>query len=176
MYANLTTQNKSLLKRFSHGSRFRIAVELLNPLSEDRILDYGTGDGFMLSKIRAANDHCRVVGYEPIPSMFEELQKKTNSEKEDKSLEIISSTALPPKSFNKICCLEVLEHLTEENQEKEIKEMMRLLTDNGKLIISVPIEVGFSSLLKNIARILLRQTHGNTTFRNIGKFSIWSAF
>ncbi len=168
MYADLTTQNKSLLKRFSHGSRFKIAVNLLNPTSEDRILDYGTGDGFMLSKIRSENNHCQIVGYEPIPCMFEELKGKINSFSKEKSVEIVNDTIGLSKTFNKICCLEVLEHLTEENQKKEIEQMIQLLTDAGKLIISVPIEVGFSSLLKNIARIFLRQSQSNTTFRNIG--------
>lgn len=167
MYADLTIQNKSLLKRFSHGSRFKIALKLLSPASEDQILDYGTGDGFMLSKIRVENNHCKIVGYEPIPHMFEELQGKINKFSKKKPVEIVNNTAGVSGAFNKICCLEVLEHLAEENQKKEIKQMAQLLTDDGKLIISVPIEVGFSSLLKNIARIVLRQTHSNTTFRNV---------
>jgi 2-polyprenyl-3-methyl-5-hydroxy-6-metoxy-1,4-benzoquinol methylase len=166
MYSDLTIQNKSLLKRYSHSTRFKIALDLLNPTSEDRILDYGTGDGFMLSMIRSANNYCKIVGYEPVTHMFEELQEKTRTS--DKNTIILTDNINGyTDKFNKICCLEVLEHLTENNQKIEIKRMINLLTDDGKLIISVPIEVGFSSLLKNIARILLRQSHRNTTFRNI---------
>ena len=167
MYSDLTTQNRSLLKRFSHGTRFNIALELLNPQPGDQILDYGTGDGFMLTKIRSVNDQCRVVGYEPVPKMFEELRAKMSASDEDQPVEIIQNTSELSGVFNKICCLEVLEHLTEANQKKELAEMARLLTDSGQILISVPIEVGFSSLLKNSARIVLRQTHGKTTFRNV---------
>ncbi len=166
MYADLTTQNKSWLKRFSHGSRFRVALDLLNPNAEDQILDYGTGDGHMLSMIRSANDQCKIVGYEPVPYMFKELSEKLESS-ENKSVELFHSLNGYAGNFNKICCLEVLEHLSEESQKREIRNMVNLLSDDGKLILSVPIEVGLSSLLKNIARIILKQTHRNTSLRTL---------
>ncbi len=159
MYADLTIRNKSLLKRFSHGSRVRIGLELLEPVSDDRILDYGTGDGLFLSRIRSANKSCRVVGYEPMPEILEGLKGS--------SVEIVNDTSGFAGTFNKICCLEVLEHLTEAGQRREIEEMKRLLADGGQIIVSVPIEVGISSLLKNVARFLLHQSHGNTTFKTI---------
>lgn len=170
-YADQTTQNKSWLKRFSHGSRFKVALDLLNPAPEDQILDYGTGDGYMLSMIRLTDDNCRIVGYEPVPYMFKELNDKLGSSKNE-SVELIHNLNGYTGNFNKICCLEVLEHLTKENQTKEITNMMNLLTEDGKLIISVPVEIGFSSLLKNIARIVLGQAHGNTNLRTI----IYSVF
>ena len=167
MYAGQTTQNKSFLKRFSHGSRYKIAVELLNPGPEDSILDYGTGDGFMLTRIRLENNNCRVVGYEPDPHMYKELGSRLKDDSEQQSIEIVNDISSVSSRFNKICCLEVLEHLTEENQRKEIEKMLRLLSDDGRLIISVPIEVGISSLLKNLARLLLGQPHQNTNFKSL---------
>ena len=163
MYADLTIKNKSLLKRFSHKARFRIALELTNLTSEDQILDFGTGDGYMLLLIRSVNDKLKLVGYEPNTSMFEELKGSVNI----KSVELTNSLNGYAGKFNKICCLEVLEHFTRANQAKEIKNMMSLLTDDGKIIISVPIEVGFSSLLKNLVRLLLGQAHSHTNFRSI---------
>jgi len=52
--------------------------------------------------------------------------------------------------------------------------MSKLLGENGKIIISVPLEKGLSSLLKNTIRILLKQQHSNTNFSTIIKslFSI----
>ncbi len=166
MYADLTTESKSFLKRFSHGSRFNIALDLLNPGPEDKILDYGTGDGYILPMIRAANSHCEVVGYEPVQYMFEELKDKMR-ESGVQGLHLRNNLDGLTSTYNKICCLEVLEHLAEKAQMREIKKMMGLLSDNGQIIISVPIEVGLSSLMKNIVRILLRQTHDGTNFRNI---------
>ena len=47
-YAKLTIENPSLLKRLSHTKRFNVALELLAIGRNDDVLDYGTGDGFML--------------------------------------------------------------------------------------------------------------------------------
>ena len=44
---------------------------------------------------------------------------------------------------------------------------MRFIKDNGKIVISVPIEIGLSSLLKNIARILLHQTCPHTSAKTM---------
>jgi SAM-dependent methyltransferase len=166
MYEALTTKNSSALKRFSHGMRFKIALELLDPQPGDRILDFGTGDGFMLTKIRSAAD-CRVTGYEPASPNYEEAVERLRKEPAGGSIDIVNSLEGLPSAFNKICCLEVLEHLSEEVQRKEITRMLQLLTGDGKLIISVPIEVGLPSLLKNLARIVLGQTHGNTNLKTI---------
>ena len=47
-YSSLTNFNKNFIKKFSHNSRFNIAIKILkkNYLSAPiNILDYGTGDG-----------------------------------------------------------------------------------------------------------------------------------
>jgi protein-L-isoaspartate O-methyltransferase len=166
MYSSLTTKHKSFLKRYSHNARFRIAVELLNPNPEDKILDYGTGNGHMIEKV-IEKSNCHIVGYEPASYMFEEL-KKNKLISRNRKVELCTDIKdYPPKYFHKICCLEVFEHLPKSNQYKEIKRMLNLLNDGGKLLISVPIECGFSSLCKNIARILIQSAHANTTFKNI---------
>ncbi len=167
MYAEMTVQHKSFIKRFSHTSRFNIAIELLKPSTNDTILDYGTGDGHMVKRVRDANQQCRIVGYEPVAEMYDELQKTLSGSIENEEVEIFNDLSGESDEFNKICCLEVLEHLTEEQQRKEIESMKRLLTNDGQLVISVPIEIGLSSLLKNVARLLLRQPHENATLRNI---------
>src|SRR4051812_46733843 len=40
------------LLRWSHGSRFRVARELVAPHAGRRLLDYGCGDGTFLSMVR----------------------------------------------------------------------------------------------------------------------------
>jgi len=73
------------------------------------------------------------------------------------------------QEFDKVCCLEVLEHLTEENQRNVLCTISYVLNDHGFAVISVPIEIGVSGLLKNFARWILRQQHRNATAVNILK-------
>jgi hypothetical protein len=65
--------------------------------------------------------------------------------------------------------LEVLEHFSEANQRKRLLEMVDLLEDNGRIIVSVPLEVGLPSFIKNTIRFLIKQNKGDATFKNIIK-------
>ena len=167
-YSELTIENPSLLKRFSHTKRFDIALELLAVERNDEILDYGTGDGFMLKKLLSANPQS-VVGYEPMESQYKQLEEFISKQGIDNVAIIGDLSCIETSRFDKICCLEVLEHLTEDNQILVLTSIKCLLKNGGRAVVSVPIEVGLSGLLKNIARCILRQAHPNTTFLNIFK-------
>lgn len=164
MYSNQTINNSSFIKRFSHNKRFQNSLKLLSPKNDDKILDYGTGDGYILNQIYNKNRYCEIIGYEP----FENKELLINY-KDHETIKIINNIININTKFNKISCFEVLEHLTEENQEIELQQMLELLEENGKIIVSVPLEKGLSSLLKNIIRILLKQQHSNTNFSTITK-------
>ena len=71
------------------------------------------------------------------------------------------------------CINEVFEHLNFQEQKKLINNLKQISRKNGKIIISVPIEVGMSSLFKNIIRILINQKHENTTFLNLIKSCLY---
>jgi len=163
IYSEQTFKNPSFIKRFSHNRRFGLSVKLISPKNNDNILDYGTGDGHILTQLHKINNNCRLSGFEPI--------QKINI---DKNIKIYDNVDDIHSNFNKICCFEVMEHLTYENQKKELNNMKSLLDKDGILIISVPIENGLSSFFKNIIRILLKQKHPNTSFSTLFKslFSI----
>jgi 2-polyprenyl-3-methyl-5-hydroxy-6-metoxy-1,4-benzoquinol methylase len=154
-YNERTTNSPSKLKRFSHSRRFLFAVRLLNPEARDRILDYGTGDGHLLTLLRETDARASLVGFEPIPEMGEELSAQLNGAQ---SIKIVSDlTFCEPHSFGKIACLEVLEHLQEEDIETALVNMKALLAPGGTLIISVPLEIGPSAIVKNVVRFTLGQ-------------------
>ena len=172
-YSSLTTTNRSVLKRFSHSSRFSIAVDHLNLKPSDSVLDFGTGNGELLFLLEDKFERFEsLIGYEPMQEMFQQLQDRVSS-KPKSSIKIVNEIPKDTK-FNKVSCFEVLEHLTTKIQTKVLNDCRQLLTDDGLLVISVPIEIGFSGLMKNIARIMLRQTHDETTIINVIKsaFSI----
>lgn len=169
-YAKLTTESPSLLKRFSHAKRFDVALELLAVEPNDEVLDYGTGDGFMLKKLLSANPRS-IVGYEPMESQYEQLENMFGRQEHGKTTIATDLGCVAPRHFDKICCLEVLEHLPEHDQISALTEIKQLLKSGGVVVVSVPIEVGLSGLLKNFARWIIRQEHANATFINM-----WRAF
>lgn len=158
-YDSLTTGNRSALKRFSHKKRFEIGRELLQITPGDKILDYGTGDGYMLPLISEAG--ATACGFEPAPHLAAEAIERLSG---TTKIDIVNDVnELPDSSFDKICCLEVLEHLPKPLLIEALSKMRRLLKPEGICVISVPIETGFSGLAKNMVRLLLRQTHQRTT-------------
>jgi len=168
MYSDLTTNNPSFLKRFSHARRFDLALELLAVDGEDNILDYGTGDGFMLRKLHSRT-RGRIVGYEPMEDRFVQLQEAVRDIPGDRVSVSDDPCHLTMGRFDKICCLEVLEHLNEDGQRSVLSSIDSLLEDAGLVVVSVPIEVGVSGLLKNLARWVLGQKEPEAGAMNILK-------
>lgn len=132
-----------------------MAVNLIGPRDGDRILDYGTGDGYFLKLLYLQCPSASVFGYEPQESMRREIKGNVGDHEEYRLVSDLST--LPPRTFNKIACLEVFEHLPPPALANAIADIKRLLAPNGKIVVSVPVEIGPSSLLKNLARLLYRQ-------------------
>jgi cyclopropane fatty-acyl-phospholipid synthase-like methyltransferase len=167
-YSSVTVTNKSKLKKFSHQKRFKVATKLLKLDNNDDFLDFGTGDGYLLNTLTITYPNSKVSGYEPIESMYNQLKLNIISPE----INLINDLdTIKDKKYTKIGCFEVLEHFNEENQRHHLKVMKSILKEDGVIVISVPIEIGISSLFKNIARLLLKQKHGLTTRKNI-----WKAF
>jgi len=162
-YKNHTVFSNSFIKRFSHQGRFKKALSLIGSSEEKQsILDFGTGDGYFIDLLNQEKHNLNIYGYEPVEYMFNQIEVSNTNINLIKNLEEVSN-----KTFDFITCLEVLEHFDKKDQHKLIQEIKDKLKPNGKIIISVPIEVGFSSLLKNITRVILRHLEKDTSFKNI---------
>lgn len=166
-YSNQTTQNKSFIKRNSHLKRFNVLANLINLKDEDIFLDYGTGNGYLLTLLATNQPNAEIVGYDPIDWIFEELRDNINTSgfKNIKACKKLSD--IETLKFNKINCSEVLEHFSESKQIEHIKTMCNLLDDNGSLFFSVPIETGLTALIKNIVRVATNQRHSNFSVKNV---------
>ena len=151
----------SAVRRFSHHARFEMAIKLLHPMPGESILDYGTGDGKLLKLLQPYG--CALTGYEPdsrnLPFLARELEGIASATDEMGRL---------PRQFDKITCLEVLEHVSETEALNILGNCARLITPNGRLVVSVPLEIGPSSIFKNIFRILKKDgREANATLANI---------
>jgi len=144
IYANYTYNARNPLKRFSHRKRFRQSIAAIPTGRDIRLLDFGCGDGLFLNRLK--NITCGqsfLIGYEPfMKPISENTVNITVSWKE-----VVKSAP-----YDYITCFEVLEHFDVNKQTETLKKFSQLLTADGFLIVSVPIENGFPSLAKNLVR------------------------
>lgn len=131
-----------------------MAVKLIDPQPGQRILDYGCGDGHLMDLLNPAE----VVGFDPNANGDPRIVRE-----------------LPSSLFDVITCCEVLEHVSLGEANRILVNCQKLLKPKGKLIVSVPLEVGPSSLLKNVVRYaVVRPRETNLTIANVLKIACYT--
>jgi 2-polyprenyl-3-methyl-5-hydroxy-6-metoxy-1,4-benzoquinol methylase len=146
-YAETTYNSRNMLKRFAHRTRFKKSLDLIPSDRDIRLLDFGCGDGMFINMLK--NNRIAgvgvLIGYEPYMDSIS-----------GNSITIVKNWTdiKQMQPFNCITCFEVLEHFTQSKQQEVLQEIYSILTGDGILIISVPIENGFPSVVKNIIRRL----------------------
>jgi 2-polyprenyl-3-methyl-5-hydroxy-6-metoxy-1,4-benzoquinol methylase len=162
-YGSITVKSPNALRRWSHRSRFDAVARLIDASPGDRILDFGTGDGFFLDLLHRQQPRAEYFGFEPLH--FMEDAKALNLE----GVRLESDfDRLPLGYFNKIACLEVMEHLPSAPLQTAIGRIVAAAAPGAHIVISVPIENGLPSLVKNIVRAATaRKSHGKFDARNM---------
>lgn len=89
-----------------------------------RILDLGCGEGVLVKAFRERGYN--ITGMD------------LNYESEYVQRGSILETGHPDASYDIVLCLDVIEHLSYEDQERAVCEMARLLKPGGKLLLTVP--------------------------------------
>ena len=150
-YARKQLFSRSAIVAWSHRSRFRYARKIVEPYAGRRLLDYGCGDGTFLTEVcdlfpnatggdidSRQNDDCRKrFAAHPAISFL--------------SIEELEQPAYRGV-YDIVTCMEVLEHCLPQTTEKVIDDLRRLVTPDGTVVISVPIEIGPTLLGKQIIR------------------------
>jgi SAM-dependent methyltransferase len=96
----------------------------LDPLPRSmRVLDAGCGEGVLVDEYA---DRLAIEGVDP---NYSSARVRTGS---------LTSLPYPNDTFDRALCLDVLEHLTFDEQPRALAELQRVLRPGGELLVSVP--------------------------------------
>lgn len=148
-YARKQIYCRSGLVRWSHGSRFDLARELVAPRAGGRLLDYGCGDGTFVAMVHA--EFTRSLGLDVDPKQIDECRARLG---QLPGVAFGLTREAPAAGWDVVTCMEVLEHCLEAERRRVIGELARLVNPSGLVVVSVPIEIGPSVAAKQFARAL----------------------
>jgi SAM-dependent methyltransferase len=158
---------------WSHRSRFRLALRLAGR-APGRMLDYGCGDGTFLAMVAdRIREGCGAdIAPDQIADCRERLAAFTN-------LRFCTVAELADTSrdgaYDVVMCMETLEHCTDVAAEAVLRDLARLVSAGGRVIISVPIETGPTFLLKTVIR-KLAAWRGLSDYRFYESYTLRDAF
>lgn len=143
---------KDPLIAWSHRSRFNMALRLGRRFKGRRLLDYGCGDGTFLALLdRTDAAPARAVGAELDDVQVNDCRARFG-DRPALSFELVSDldTEEHRGQYDGVVCMEVLEHVVA--LDPVIERLWRLLTADGTLIVSVPVETGLPLMIKQLVR------------------------
>jgi 2-polyprenyl-3-methyl-5-hydroxy-6-metoxy-1,4-benzoquinol methylase len=153
-YARKQLLSESMLVRWSHGSRFRLARELVAPHAGRRLLDYGCGDGTFLAFVQSLFPTALGVDIDPRQIADCAMRFVTAP-----GIRFLTTDRLADSAhdhhYEVVACMEVLEHCPDDIQAAVLDELYRVMAPGGTLVISVPIEIGPPLVAKQCARALI---------------------
>lgn len=151
-YDKQTLNAANPIARFSHRVRFAKALHYLNIYTPHlgTVVDFGAGPGTMLSMLSDIREDIKIYAIEPYMA-----------KSPDNRINYIDRFEQTTEKIDVISAFECCEHLFEHEIEKFLLDASNALTDEGKLIISVPIMVGLALPFKLLnMTFLLRHDPG----------------
>ena len=140
--------SRNPLVRWIFLERLEICVRLarLDAPAPLKLLDLGCGEGRMLRLLRAADARHEVTGMDYNANVLQIDIPGVKMAQAD----LTDSASLPAEAFDRIFCLDMLEHLKEV--EEPIRTLKKSLKPGGLLILSAPAENAFHKF----CRLLLK--------------------
>ncbi len=147
-YDKQTINNPNPIARYAHRNRLmRVRALIESEFGIHKLLDYGCGSGQFIKSIHGING-INAFGYEPY--MSERVS-------DDSQIYTEFSTAKIKGPFDVITIFETIEHLDERELLEFLDRANEILTADGKILISAPIEIGPALLMKEITRCFLHK-------------------
>jgi len=150
---------------WSHGSRFALAAKLAGEHRGGRLLDYGCGDGTFIALTHGT--FAEAIGADVDEPQLEDCRQRFGSLS---AVRFISTGSLGGSehrlAYDVITCMEVLEHCVDDERRRVVGQLARLCRPGGRIIISVPIEIGPALAGKQLFRaVAARRGHGDYQHR-----------
>jgi SAM-dependent methyltransferase len=149
-YELQTVDRRNPIARFAHRTRLKKSKKLVAPYltGSATLLDYGCGQGRFLHELaiefKKDQPNISLLGYDPIMSAkFDDYQVVSNQDE------------IAPESVDVITCLEVCEHLSDDETLVFIDFVSKAMKPTGTLLVTVPIEIGPVLLIKELSRSIL---------------------
>lgn len=156
---DLVTANKNL---------YHQVFQRLNLNNEDKVLEVGSGHGGGCVFLSSSYSIKSIIGVDYLPLHTDYSKKKYSSLTELGKLKFIEGAAesipLPDETIDKIYTIEAFQHF---NPQKAIPEFSRVLSPNGKLVISTFFSENknyFAELLTLIPKPALLSDNGGIEF------------
>lgn len=165
-YARKQIYCPSRVVAWSHGSRFRMAARLAAAAGAGRLLlDYGCGDGTFIALTHGT--FADAVGSDIDADQLAECRRRLV---DLNRVQFVHTGALAAErhagAYDVVTCMEVLEHCVDAERVRVLDDLHRLVTQAGRVIISVPIEVGPALVGKQLFRALAAwRGHGDYQHR-----------
>jgi len=167
-YEKQTLDNPNPIARFAHRTRFKLSKQIVYNLvtKNSVVLDFGCGHGRFLNEIsfddKIKNNDCKLLGYDPYLKInFENF------------IVVNDSAHIPDNSVDIITCLEVVEHLYDDEIDSFLDFADKKLRPNGKILITVPIMIGPAMFLKELFRAILHRSWPTIKFIDVVKSGLF---
>ncbi|MEX0932611.1 MAG: class I SAM-dependent methyltransferase [Candidatus Pacearchaeota archaeon] len=136
-------RNKYAFQKYKHKIEANFLKKTIASLKQDKIkiLDVACGTGRMLLEVFSIGKEIEYAGLDTSKEMISILKKRAEKLgiKKKVKIKIGDATKMPFKdnSFDVVYSFHLLWHLPEEDQEKIIKEMLRVCKKDGFIVFDV---------------------------------------
>jgi len=136
-------RRKYLFQKYKHQVESNFLKKAIKSLKKNniKILDVGCGTGRMLPEIFSVKKNIKYYGIDTSKEMIRYLKRKARKLDVEKNVEIKIGDAenipFKDKSFDIVFSYHLLWHLPKKEQEKIIKEMLRICKNKGIIIFDM---------------------------------------
>ncbi len=149
-YTDYLLNHGTFVTRLAHRSRLNTLVGLLNDRKYDRALDLGCADGWLLDQLARAGRVRAGLGVDADPASLEVARRRFEGRGGFDFVTPDQIEKVGTGDVDLLICTETLEHVNDA--EGEIANLAKWGKPNARLVISVPIEVGPSLIVKQLGR------------------------
>lgn len=144
--------------------RYELAVKLANIQNNSIVCDIGCNYGQMQIICEKLGINCKYYGVDIAEEVVKEAKICGNGS--FAVCDVIQGFPFSKAQFDYVFCLEVIEHV--ENPTLLLREIRRILKDEGTLILSVPNPYRWSEILANLLKLPERAGHiSSFTFQTL---------